>query len=116
MLPNFMHDLSTALPNLSIPDAHFPVLLSTLTRRRFQVKPATLLIHIDNFLIPLVEEFMVPWQLRSLNEYGECFSLDVKLFFSVSNITRLFLSFLLLWHAILILQGCKLDLLYVCYS
>ena len=33
----------------------FPALLSTLIRRRFQVKPATLLIPIDNFLFLLVE-------------------------------------------------------------
>jgi hypothetical protein len=37
----------------------FPTLLSTLIRRRFKVKPATLLIPIDNILILLVEEFMV---------------------------------------------------------
>ena len=43
--------LSTMLPNLSIPDVPFPAILSTLIRRRFQVKPATLLIPID-----LVEE------------------------------------------------------------
>jgi hypothetical protein len=37
------------LPNTSmfIPDVPFPALLSTLIRRRFQVKPATLLIPID---------------------------------------------------------------------
>ena len=36
-----------ALPNLSVPGANFLVLLSTLIRSRFQVKPATLLIPID---------------------------------------------------------------------
>ena len=42
---------------MSIPDAHFPVLLTTLIRSRFQVKPATLLIPIDIHLFLLVEEF-----------------------------------------------------------
>ena len=37
----------TSLLNLSIPYVPFPVLLSTLLRSRFQVKPATLLIPID---------------------------------------------------------------------
>jgi len=37
----------TSLLNLSIPYVPFPVLLSTLIRSRFQVKPATLLIPID---------------------------------------------------------------------
>ena len=41
--------LSTTLPNWFIPDTHFPVLLSTVIRSRFQVKPATLLIPIDLF-------------------------------------------------------------------
>jgi hypothetical protein len=31
------------------PNAHFPVLLSTLIRSQFQVKPATLLIPVDIF-------------------------------------------------------------------
>jgi hypothetical protein len=53
-----MFILSIALPNLSIPDVPFPAaLLSTFTRRRFQVKPASLLIPIDLFLFLLVEEF-----------------------------------------------------------
>jgi hypothetical protein len=43
LLSNFMFILSIMLPNLSIPDVYFPVLLSTLIRNRFQVKPATLL-------------------------------------------------------------------------
>jgi len=45
------------LPKLSIQDVPFPVRLSTLIRRRFQVKPATLLIPIDLYLFLLVEEF-----------------------------------------------------------
>jgi len=45
-----MHILSITLPNLSIPDVHFPLLLSILIRSRFQVKPATLLIPIHFFL------------------------------------------------------------------
>jgi len=57
LLPSFMSILSITLPNFSIPDVPFPALLSTHTRRRFQVKPATLLIPIDLFLFPLVEEF-----------------------------------------------------------
>jgi hypothetical protein len=44
-----MFILSITLPKLSIPDVPFPALLSTLIRRRFQVKPAALLIPIDNF-------------------------------------------------------------------
>jgi hypothetical protein len=42
--------------NLSIPDVPFPVLLSTLTRSRFQAKPATLLIPIDFSFLFAVEE------------------------------------------------------------
>jgi len=41
---NFLYILSTPLPNLSIPGAYFPVLLSALIRSRFQVKPAILLV------------------------------------------------------------------------
>jgi hypothetical protein len=51
-----MFILSITLPNSSIPDVPFPALLSTLIRRQFQVKPATLLIPI-NFVPILVEEF-----------------------------------------------------------
>jgi hypothetical protein len=47
--------LSITLLNLSIPDVPFPALLSTLIRRQFQVKPATLLIPIDLHFL-LVEE------------------------------------------------------------
>jgi len=52
LLPSFMFILSITMPNLSIPDVvPFPALLSTLIiRRRFQVKPASLLIPIDLFL------------------------------------------------------------------
>jgi hypothetical protein len=49
LLPSFMFILTTTLPNLSIPDAHFPVQSSTLIRNRFQIKPATLQIPIDLF-------------------------------------------------------------------
>jgi len=48
-LASELHVLSTTLPNMSIPDAHFPALSSTMIRSRFQVKPATLLISIDLF-------------------------------------------------------------------
>jgi hypothetical protein len=48
--------LSIPLLNLSIPDVPFPALLSTLIRRRFQVKPATLLIPIGLFFFLLLEE------------------------------------------------------------
>jgi len=48
---------SNTLPNLSIPDANFPVLLSTVMRSRFQAKPEILLIPTDFFLFLLVEEF-----------------------------------------------------------
>ena len=47
---------SNTLPNLSIPDANFPVLLSTVMRSQFQVKPETVLIPSDLFLVLLVEE------------------------------------------------------------
>jgi len=56
LLPSFMYILLTALPNLSIPDAQFPVPLPTLIRSQFQLKPAALLILID-LLFFLVEEF-----------------------------------------------------------
>ena len=46
LLPSFIFILSITLPNLSITDVPFPALLSTLTRRGFQVKHATLLIPI----------------------------------------------------------------------
>jgi hypothetical protein len=48
LLPSLIYILSTTLPNTpyqtNLADAHFPVLLSTLVRRRFQVKHAFLLI------------------------------------------------------------------------
>jgi hypothetical protein len=46
-----MFILSITLPNLSIPDVPFPVLLSTLIRSRFQAKPATLLIFLSYFTV-----------------------------------------------------------------
>jgi hypothetical protein len=57
LLPSFMHILSTTQPNLSTPDVHFPVLLSTLIRSRFQLKLTTLLIPIYLVLFLWVEEF-----------------------------------------------------------
>jgi len=58
LLPSFMFILSTTLPYLSIPDVPFTALLSrTLIRRRFQVKPATLLSPVNPFPFLLVEEF-----------------------------------------------------------
>ena len=48
--------MSIILPNSSIPDVPFPALLSIFIKRRFQVKPATILIPTDLFLFPLVEE------------------------------------------------------------
>jgi hypothetical protein len=51
-----VHSLSITLPNLPIPDVSIPALLSTPIRRRFQVKPATLLIP-NEIQFPLVEEF-----------------------------------------------------------
>jgi len=54
---------SIALPNFSIPDVPFPALLSTLVRRRFQVKPATL-IPIDLFIFLCGEVDLLPkWLL-----------------------------------------------------
>ena len=52
-----MYILSTTPPKLSIPDVCFLVLLSIAIRGRFQVKPATILIPIDLFVILLEEEF-----------------------------------------------------------
>ena len=49
LLPSFMSILSITLPNLLIPDVSFPGQSSTRIRRRFQVKPATLLIPFDIF-------------------------------------------------------------------
>ena len=43
LLPSTMFTLSTTLLKLSIPDVPFLMLLPTLSRSRFQVKPATLL-------------------------------------------------------------------------
>ena len=54
--PSSMCTLWNSLLNLSIPDVPFPVLLSTLIRSRFQVKPATLLIPIDFPFLFVVEE------------------------------------------------------------
>ena len=51
-----MFILSITLPNLYIPDVPFPALISTLIRRRFQVKPAFGTSPIDIFFL-LVEEF-----------------------------------------------------------
>jgi len=45
------------LPNFHAICAHFPVLLSTVIRSRFQVKPATPRDPIGFILILLVEEF-----------------------------------------------------------
>ena len=47
LLSSFMFILSISLQNLFIPDVPFPALLLTLIRRRFQVKPATLLTPIN---------------------------------------------------------------------
>ena len=52
-----MFILSVTLPNLSIPDVPFPAQLSTLIRKRLQVKSATLLIPIDTFSFLLAEEY-----------------------------------------------------------
>jgi len=56
LLPSSMFILSITLPNLSIPDMPFPTLTNSL-QERFQVKPATLPIPIDEFLILLLKEF-----------------------------------------------------------
>jgi hypothetical protein len=45
---------------LSIPNVYFPVLISTLITRQFQVKPASLLIPIDLFLFYWLRSFTVP--------------------------------------------------------
>ena len=54
-----MFILSIMLPNLFIPDVPFLALLSTLIRRQFQVKPATLLILIDILFFLWWRSFMV---------------------------------------------------------
>jgi len=59
-LPSFMFILSITLPNLFIPDMPFLALLSTLIRRRFQVKPGTPLIIIDIFVLLWWRSFTVP--------------------------------------------------------
>jgi hypothetical protein len=56
LLPSFMCILSSTLPNLSIPNANFPVQLSTLIGRWFQFRPATLLIPIRFSFFFVVEE------------------------------------------------------------
>jgi hypothetical protein len=55
-----MFILSITLPILSIPDVSFPALLSTLIRRRFQVKPATLRSPLIIFLFYWWRSFTVP--------------------------------------------------------
>jgi len=60
LLPSFMFILSITLPILSIPDVSFPALLSTLIRRRFQVKPATLRSPLIIFLFYWWRSFTVP--------------------------------------------------------
>lgn len=49
--------IPTTLPNLSIPDAHIPVVLSNLIKSWFQVKPATFLVPIGLLLFCVVLEF-----------------------------------------------------------
>ena len=51
----YVHSVNYAA-KLFVPDVPFPALSSTLIRRRFQVKPATLLIPVDSFLVLLVAE------------------------------------------------------------
>jgi len=60
LLPSFMFILQITLPNLIIPDVPFPALLLTLIRRRFQVKPAALLIPIAIFFFLWWRSFTVP--------------------------------------------------------
>jgi hypothetical protein len=100
-----MFILSITLPNMSIPDVPFPALLSTLIRRRFQVKPATLLISIDDFSfwwrVSTVPGTVPKW-LLSLNYCGVFFTAcydfislgsDVN-FFMLSQTPRANISFL----------------------
>jgi len=49
----------------------FPALISTLIRRRLQVKPATLLIPIDLFSFLLVEEFRRALSSTNINSHQE---------------------------------------------
>ena len=105
LLLSFMFILSITLPNMSIPDVPFPALLSTLIRRRFQVKPATLLISIDDFSfwwrVSTVPGTVPKW-LLSLNYCGVFFTAcydfislgsDVN-FFMLSQTPRANISFL----------------------
>jgi len=63
-------------PNLFIPDAYFPVQLSTFVRSQFQVKPATLLTPIDIFFFcGGVLRYPVSIWLLFLNSCGEWFPL-----------------------------------------
>ena len=71
-IPSFMFILSIMLPNLFIPDVPFPALLSTLIRRRFQVKPVTLLIPIKLYFFPLVEKFYQRGLSEAQNGYTFC--------------------------------------------
>jgi hypothetical protein len=51
---------------LSIPDVPFPALLSTLFRRQFQVKPATLLIPVE--LVLFLFTGGVVWYLAEIEQ------------------------------------------------
>jgi len=76
--PISMCTLQTMLLNFFLPDAPFPVLLSTLIRSRFQARPATLLTPID-FAFPFrgggASKYSVPKWLLFLYWCGELFSL-----------------------------------------
>jgi hypothetical protein len=92
LLPSFMFILSITLPNLSIPDVPFPALLLTLIKRRFQFKPATLLIPIDLDLFLLVKElYGTQYQSGSFSliNVGSGFSLPA-LFFLAGNYIPMF--------------------------
>jgi len=88
LLPSFICVLSTTLPNSSIPDAHFPVLLSSLIRSWFHIKPATLLFPVDLFFF-LCGRPKVPKWLLFLIRCGEFFY-RLRSFYSKRPILDLF--------------------------
>jgi len=68
LLQSFMFILSICCQTCPYQTCPFPALLSTLIRRRFQVKSATLLIPIDLFLLPLVEKIVCFYLSCSIRE------------------------------------------------
>ena len=86
-----MFILSNMLPNLSIPDVPFPVLLSNLIRSRFQAKPATLVIPFWFFSFLLMEElYGTRYQIGSFSliKVGCFFTACVVIFYTTTLILQ----------------------------